>query len=69
MIPGEPVPDRPEGRLWKRYLIDRQRLAMQANPQADPIAARAAVLPAVLAAARSRFPGEYSAIVAALGAQ
>lgn len=64
----EPIPERPEPRLWKRLLIDRQRVAMQANPMADPMMARSAVLPGVLAAARTRFPTEYPQIAAALGA-
>lgn len=64
----DPIPERPEPRLWRRHLIERQRVAMQANPKADPVMARAAVLPQVLSAARTRFPADFPAIAAALGA-
>jgi hypothetical protein len=63
-----PLPEKADPRLWRWHLIMLQGAAMKANPAADPIAARSAVLPGVLSAARSRFPADYPTIAAALGA-
>lgn len=65
---ANPIPATADPRLWRRHQINRQSAAMAMDPKLDPKMAKAMTMPQTLAAARLRFPIEYSRIAQALGA-